>query len=109
MTFDPLGGGNCQFGTIAHQLDRLGIHRSASKVREEIVKNLEENQNDQRGMPLEMFLGISFSQFLQEMVTGGTYGNELTLFTVSNIYNVEITLVSSLEHEGQLEINPTEF
>ena len=44
MTFDPLGDGNCQFSAIAHQLDRLGIHRSASKVREEIVKYLEENK-----------------------------------------------------------------
>ena len=49
MTFDPLGNGNCQFSAIAHQLYSLGIHRAASKVRKEIVKYLEENQNDQQG------------------------------------------------------------
>ena len=43
VTFDPLGDGNCQFRA---QLDQLGIQRSALKVREEIVKYLEENQND---------------------------------------------------------------
>ena len=62
MTSDPLGNGNCQFSAIAHQLVCLGIHRAASKVRNEIVKYLEENQNDQQGMPLEKFLGIPFSR-----------------------------------------------
>ena len=62
LTFDPLGDGNCQFSDVAHQLDRLGIHRFASKVREEIIKHLEENQNDQQGMSLELFLGIPFSK-----------------------------------------------
>ena len=59
-TFDPLGDGNFQSSVIAHQLDWLGVHRSASKVREEIVKYMKENQNSQQGMSLEMFLGISF-------------------------------------------------
>ena len=43
------------------------------------------------------------------MATDGTYGDHLTLRAASNIYNVEITLVSSLGNEGQLGINPTEF
>ena len=60
-TFDPLGDGNFQSSAIAHQLDWLGVHRPASKVREKIVKYMEENQNYQQGMPLEMFLGIPFS------------------------------------------------
>ena len=60
-TFDPLGDGNFQSSAIAHQLDWLGVHRPASKVREKIVKYMEENQNYQQGMSLEMFLGISFS------------------------------------------------
>ena len=46
VTFHPLGDGNCQISATAHQMDRLGIHRSTSKVREEIVKYLEENQNE---------------------------------------------------------------
>jgi len=42
LAFDPLGDGNCQFSAIAHQLERIGIHRSASTVREEIVLYLDE-------------------------------------------------------------------
>ena len=62
VTFDPLSDRNCQFSWInLDQLDRLGIHRSASKVREEMVKYLEENQNYQQGISLEMFLRIPFS------------------------------------------------
>ena len=109
MTFHPLGDGNCQFSATAHQLNVLGIRRSASKLREEIVKYLEENQSDQQDMPLEMFVDIPFSQYLQEVATDGTYGDELTLSEVSNICQVDITLVLSLGSEGQLEINPTEF
>ena len=60
-------------------------------------------------MPLEIFLGTPFSQYLQEIATDRTYGNEVTLRAASNIYNVNITLVSSLGCEGHLEINPTEF
>ena len=60
-------------------------------------------------MPLEIFLGTPFSQHLQEIATDRTYGNEVTLRAASNIYNVNITLVSSLGCEGHLEINPTEF
>ena len=43
------------------------------------------------------------------MATNGTYGDELTLRTASNIYNINITLVLSLVREGKLEINPPEF
>ena len=49
VTFHPLGDGNCQISATAHQMDRLGIHRSTSKVREEIVKYLE--RKSKRGMP----------------------------------------------------------
>ena len=78
MTFGPLGDGNYQFSAIGHQLYRLSIYWSASKVREEIAEYLEENQNDQQDMLLE-------SQYLQEMATDETYGDGLTLCTASNI------------------------
>ena len=109
VTFDQLGDGNCQFSAIAHQMDRLDNHRSASQVMEEIVTYLEENQNNQQNMLLKIFLGISFSQHLQDLGARRNYGDELTLRTASNIYSVGIALVSSLGRKGQLEINPTEL
>ena len=54
-------------------------------------------------------MDIPFSQYLQEMATDGTHGNDLTLCTSSSTYNVDITLVSSLEGKDHLEMNPTEF
>ena len=54
-------------------------------------------------------MDIPFSQYLQEMATDGTHGNNLTLCTSSSTYNVDITLVSSLERKDHLEMNRTEF
>ena len=46
---------------------------------EEIVKYMEETQNDQQGMLQQILLGIPFTHYLQEMITGGTYVDELTI------------------------------
>ena len=56
-----------------------------------------------------MFLGIPCRHCLQTMATDGIYGNKSTLRTTSDIYNIDITLVSSLTRKVQLEINPTEL
>ena len=36
----------------------------------------------------------------------GTYGDEITLTAISNIFNVEIIIVSTLEQGGRVEIVP---
>ena len=46
VNFDSLGDGNCQFNSISQKFDWPGNHKSASKEREEIVKYMEETQND---------------------------------------------------------------
>ena len=48
------GDGNCQFGALSFSLNRLGIHCSPEKVREEIVEYLESNPTDTEGFPLEL-------------------------------------------------------
>ena len=88
---------------------RLGIHSSTSKVTEETVKYPEQNQKNHQETSLQIFLGIPCSQCLQAMATDGIYGNKSTLRTTSDIYNIDITLVSSLTRKVQLEINSTEF
>lgn len=40
VAFDPLPDGNCQFAAMADQLARLGIFRSSTTLREEIVSDL---------------------------------------------------------------------
>jgi hypothetical protein len=50
--YNPAGDGNCQFAALAHQLERIGIYRSAKTLREEIVRYLESHAVDNDGFPL---------------------------------------------------------
>ena len=66
LMHNPPGDGNCQFGALCFWLNRLGIHRSPEKVREEIVEYLENNPTDTEGFPLELYagVGVPWSQYL---------------------------------------------
>ena len=57
-------------------------------------------------MLLEVCTGCPFSEYLQDMTTCGTYGDELTLLAVPYIFNVELTIVSTLLKDGRLLIAP---
>ena len=74
-------------------LNRLGIHRSPEKVREEIVEYQENNPTDTEGFPLELYAGVLCSQCLQSMATDGTYGDQITLQAAADLYIT--TLISS--------------
>lgn len=52
---NPPGDGNCEFGAPCFWLNRLGIHRSPEKVREEIVEYLENHSTDTEGFPLKLY------------------------------------------------------
>ena len=67
VSFDPPGDGNCQFHAIAHALSRYGIYRSTQSLRADIVRHLENNPNDRDGMPLELFMGMPFSDYVGQM------------------------------------------
>ena len=49
---------------------------------------------------MELFVGIPWSQCITEMARNGTYGDEITLRTISNMFNVEIAVVSTPEQDG---------
>ena len=70
---NPPGDGNCQFGALCFWLNRLGIHWSPEKVRDEIVEYLENNPTDTKGFPLELYEGVAWSQYLQSMATDHGY------------------------------------
>ncbi|KXJ07699.1 hypothetical protein AC249_AIPGENE7713, partial [Exaiptasia diaphana] len=67
VDFDPMGDGNCQFEALTHLLPTVGIFRSIKTLREEIVRYLQQNPNSVDGVPLEMFAGIPWEQYLSEM------------------------------------------
>lgn len=56
-----------------------------------------------------MYVEMPFSEYLNRMFSNGTNGDELTLRTASELYKIEITLISTLGPEAQVTITPTDF
>ena len=95
VSIDPPGDGNSQFHAIAHTLSRYGIYRSTQTLRDDIVRHHENNPNDHDGIPLELFMGMPFSDYVGQMTRGGSYGDQRTLRAVSEIYNIHFTIIST--------------
>ena len=98
VSFKPGGDGNCQFAALSSTwfLRHLGILRSEETLRKEIVDYLNNNPLAQDGFPLELFVGVPWSQYLPNMSHNGAYGDHVTLQAMANVYNVELVVISSL-------------
>ena len=107
LMYNLPGDGNCQFGALSFWLSRLGFHRSAETVRDEIVKYLTSNPTNSEGMPLELFAGMPWEEYLQAMARNGTYGDQITLQAVVDLYNIEIVVVSTLGPDATVVISPS--
>ena len=84
IAYNPPGDGNCQFSALSHQLQKLGIFRSAETMREEIVDYLESNPYDNEGFPLLEHLAdnefASWSKLYKSYVTRwGLWGSANTV------------------------------
>ena len=106
VVFNPDGNGDCQFSAIVHHLASISIFRSERTIREEICQYLEQNPSDTDGFPLELFVGVPWSQYLASMALNGTYGDQLTLQAASNLYLMQLTIVSSLGADAMVHIFP---
>ena len=81
---NPPGNGNCQFEALCFWLSHLGIFRSAETIREEVVQYFEDHPNNAEGIPLELFAAVPWSQYMREMLTDDTYGDQLTFQTATD-------------------------
>ncbi|XP_068731120.1 uncharacterized protein [Montipora capricornis] len=106
VTYNPPGDGNCQFSALAHLLQTIGIFHSEESLRREIVRYLAENPNNQDGFPFELFVGMPWSQYLTSIAQNGTYGDQITLQAVANLFNVEIVIISTLGPNAKTVISP---
>ena len=77
-------------------LPDLHIFRSVETLKNEVVSYFNAHDYSLHGIPLELFAGISWNQYITEMERKGTYGDEITLRMISNMFNVEIAAVSKL-------------
>ena len=57
-------------------------------------------------MHLELFMGIPFSDYVGQMARDGTYGGQITLRAASEIYNIQVTVISTLGTQGRADISP---
>ena len=106
VLYDPQGDGNCQFSSVAFALRDLHIFRSAETLRNEVVSYLNSHDYSSDGIPLELFAGIPWSQYITEIARVWKYGDEITLRTFSNMSNVEIVVVSTLVQDGLVRVIP---
>ena len=106
ILFNPAGDGNCQFAAIAHALQDVGIYRSNETLRREDVQYLSDNPNAADGSPLELFAAMPWAEYLNTMAKNSTYGDQLSLQAMANLYLVEIIVISSLGPAGRTFISP---
>ena len=106
ITYHPPGDSNCQFSALAHLLQTIGIFCSEESLRREIVRYLTENPNNQDGFPFELFAGMPWSQYLASMAQNGTYGDQITLQAVANLFYFEIAIISTVGPNAKTVISP---
>ena len=97
------GDGNCQFAAIADQLMYLKHPQqcSAQQVRRLAVKWLVKNSKhklaNKSTLDEYMYDGESYAKYCKRMAGDKIWGDHLTLYAISNVFGVHITLVSSVE------------
>ena len=106
IIYDPPGNGDCQFAALPYLLQRIGVYRSPSTLRAEAVRYLEANDRDHEGWPLKLFVATPWSSYIQLMRRSGTFGDDLTLRAVANLFNVEIVGVSTLGEDAMAIMLP---
>ena len=96
IKFNPPPDGNCQFSAIVYHLQSIGIYLSAEMLRHEVVSYLINNP---------AFRGTNFIPDF-EIQSDGKFGDEITLRAMSEIFNVEFEVISTLGPAARQIITP---
>ena len=106
LIFDPPGDGSCQFSALTYFLRAFGYQISSSMLRNQVVEYLQNHWTNEEGQAYELFVGIPWSEYLNELLSDETYGDQITLNAVAHLYNVCIRVISSLGPQAAVDINP---
>ena len=88
LIFDPPGDGSCQFSALAY-FRRASVYQvSSSMLRNEVVEYLQNHWTNKEGQPYELFVGIPWSEYLNEMLSDQTYDGQITLNAEVHFYIV---------------------
>jgi len=108
IRLDPIPNGNCQFEAVADQLQTIGIYRSAATLRQDVVHDLQRNPHLPDGTPLHHFVGQNnLNAYLTSMEDSGTFGDHITLARLSQLFNVQFIVFSSLGQQATRFISPS--
>lgn len=92
--------GNCQFEAIAISLNLHDVRYITPEfLIEPVVSYLRDNLVNVEYFPLEstgMFVGRPWDDYANDMPCDGTYGDQITLQTISDVSDVKFLIVSSL-------------
>lgn len=102
ICFNPTGDGSCQFEAYAHELNKIGIFTSGDIARESAVNYMLKNPYVMHGnKKTHLFEFVDkrdhkdWDSYLTGMKRRATYGDNLTLQALSNVYNVRILVVTA--------------
>ena len=65
-------------------------------LRNQVVEYLQNHWTNEEGQLYELFVGIPWSEYLNEMLSDQTYDGQITLNTVAHLCNVCIRVIASL-------------
>ncbi|KAH3889658.1 hypothetical protein DPMN_013719 [Dreissena polymorpha] len=95
---DPIGNGNCQFGSVSYHLRQYGIHRSEETLRQDVETFLRQTPvlgNRICGANWWNSILEQPRNYLSRMSTEYEYGDQITLQAMSQQYNMQILIVST--------------
>jgi hypothetical protein len=103
VRLNPAGDGNCQFASLSDQLlYRTGLQIDANCIRRDVVSYLREHPTTCDGTLLTEFETgpHDWEKHMNIMGCDGTYGDNKTLLAASQLFGVQIVVISSLGAQG---------
>lgn len=95
------GDGNCQFRSFSSQLFHTQDHHMA--VRKAAVRQIQQN----RALYSAFFEGEGdMNQYIRSMGLSGTWGDEITLKAVADVFGITVHVLTSNDSFWNLEYKP---
>ena len=101
ITFNSSPDGNRQFSATMYHLTRITIYYSAKMFRHEVVIYLINNPAFGRTHFIPDFLDMCCEDYLCKMQSDDAFGDEITPQAMSEIFNVEFDVISTLGLAGR--------
>ncbi|KAH3786740.1 hypothetical protein DPMN_164849 [Dreissena polymorpha] len=90
IVHNPQEASNCQFNSISHQVQNIGIYRTGMQLRQMAVDHIKENKDH-----YSSFTEGPIDRYLQRMANTNTFGGNLTLLALARELNCQLIVVNS--------------